>query len=594
MRRPPVILWRALSADMLRLLAVTTLALVVVISFAGAIRPLADGRLTFDQALLFMALLAVPMTQFALPFAAGFAATLSYHRFAADNEAMAAGASGLGHRTLLTPAAVVGLVLSLGLGVLSFELIPGVLREAQRMLVTDGTRLLVAQLNKGEAVRLSFGGSEAVELYADRAYDPEPANAETGAREVITLEGVLAVQSVREGEPLFTAAERVFLFLFDDPTVEDATLVQLVFQNASGNAADGQEGTAEQIVTRRLRLPTEFSDDPKYLSWGGMREAIRTPRTMSKTDRDARVLEARLAERDALNAMRTTASGAGAIEFEVVGGGGEVVGVRAGRLDYEPRVPEPDAELMKTDPERAERRAMRNRTDRWRLVPPAGAPEDRVAAVRVTPDGRRLGHWAQAAYIELDKDRPSASVGPFTLVLEDVYTFDGDAPEGGALTGSESSRTELTYTDLLPEGLDADRWSGERLRPLLREARREVRGEDPGDLGPRIGVVVDAIERRVEEQEREILSKRHERLAFSVTCLLMTLCGATIAMRMRESLPLPVYLWSFLPALGSIIAISAGQRITHRSGEIGLVLLWAGVIGLLGLLIYTYNKVARH
>src|SRR5690606_1758068 len=102
--RPPFILWRYLTAELLRTLALLAGGLILLVSFAAAIRPLAKGDVGLGDAIRLMGLLSIPMSQFALPFAAGFAATIVYHRFASDNEATACRASGIPQRAILMPA----------------------------------------------------------------------------------------------------------------------------------------------------------------------------------------------------------------------------------------------------------------------------------------------------------------------------------------------------------------------------------------------------------------------------------------------------------------------------------------------------------
>lgn len=597
MRRPPSILYRLLVGDLLRLLGITTLALVAIIAFAGAIKPLADGRLSLDQALRFMGLLAIPMAQFALPFAAGFSATIVYHRFASDNEAMAASVAGLGHKALLTPALVLGLSLSAILGVLSFEVIPPVLREAQKVLVTDGTRLLVSQLNRGESVRLSFGGSDAVNLYADGALPPERPKPgtrayETGASRIIVLEGVLAEQARAEGEPLYASAERVYLLVYDGG--DDGTSITLRFENATGYVSRGSESEAEVFTVGPLRLPSALVDDPKFLTWGAMDEALRRPRALSKTDSNARVLAARLGERDAMRRLegdfelRDGARFFVSTEFE--SDAGETLEVEGARLVYDPHIPELDPN--EPDPERAKRRALRDRTDRWRVEPVDGAEWVRV--VRIAPTGPALTHLARHAWIELPIEQAGREerVTRARLVLEDVVSLDGVRSRPFSLSGSEPSRAQLVYPDLLPEGFRPDILTDLPVKDLL------VRAENPDLKDSALTAYVETVARdlrtRVDEQAQEIFSKRQERLAFSAACCVMVLVGATIALRMRESLPLPVYLWSFLPALGCIITIGAGQRLVHRNGAIGLVVLWGGVAALFALFVFHYSRLRRH
>lgn len=73
----------------------------------------------------------------------------------------------------------------------------------------------------------------------------------------------------------------------------------------------------------------------------------------------------------------------------------------------------------------------------------------------------------------------------------------------------------------------------------------------------------------------------------------MVVLGAVLGMRLRDSLPLAVYLWAFLPALVCVLSISGGQRMVHTYGFAGLPVLYAGVIGLSLFCFYQYRILAR-
>ena len=60
--------------------------------------------------------------------------------------------------------------------------------------------------------------------------------------------------------------------------------------------------------------------------------------------------------------------------------------------------------------------------------------------------------------------------------------------------------------------------------------------------------------------------------------------------RLRESLPLKIYLWAFFPALGAVLTISTGQQMTHQNGPVGLLVLWGGVAALC---VYTWVEFSR-
>src|SRR5204863_9046552 len=114
-------------------------------------------------------------------------------------------------------------------------------------------------------------------------------------------------------------------------------------------------------------------------------------------------------------------------------------------------------------------------------------------------------------------------------------------------------------------------------RELLAEAaKRDAGGRDPFVRWP-----AEDLRIRLKRLMREITSKRHERAADAMACLVMVLAGAVTAMRLGGSLPVAVYLWSFFPALFTVITIATGQQMTHQLGIGGLTVLWGGV-GVLG------------
>jgi lipopolysaccharide export LptBFGC system permease protein LptF len=96
------------------------------------------------------------------------------------------------------------------------------------------------------------------------------------------------------------------------------------------------------------------------------------------------------------------------------------------------------------------------------------------------------------------------------------------------------------------------------------------------------------------ELMHRVTANQHERWALAVACLLMILTGALTALKFQNSMPLTVYLWSFIPALACIVTISGGQQTVIESGAPGLILLWGGIAGLGTYAFLVYRTVARH
>ena len=106
--------YRYMLADVLRQFSITAVILVIVIAFGAAIKPLSsDSLLTGWDTFKYLAFAVVPMLQFALPFAAAFAATMGLHRMAQDNELNAMAVSGQSYVRLLAPMALFGVILTL-------------------------------------------------------------------------------------------------------------------------------------------------------------------------------------------------------------------------------------------------------------------------------------------------------------------------------------------------------------------------------------------------------------------------------------------------------------------------------------------------
>jgi hypothetical protein len=207
--RFPFTLWRYIAFEIWRVVLITALVLVCVVSFAAVVKFLGEGKLGPVDALRFMLVIAVPMMHYTLPFAAGFGATLAYHRMTADGEILAAHAGGIGHRSVLMPAVLAALVLGAGLAYLNQRTIPHMLRSSQRM-VTE---------NIAEIVRASIESSQSVSfdnflLHADgvKAFGPD---ASSGASERMLLTGVVAVEFDRKGQIRSEAtAARAWLWVF--------------------------------------------------------------------------------------------------------------------------------------------------------------------------------------------------------------------------------------------------------------------------------------------------------------------------------------------------------------------------------------------
>ena len=72
----PWLLWRYTCVELLKVMLLTTSVIVVVIAFGATIKPLVQNQIDPLDVGKYAFFASVPMLQFALPFSAGFAATI--------------------------------------------------------------------------------------------------------------------------------------------------------------------------------------------------------------------------------------------------------------------------------------------------------------------------------------------------------------------------------------------------------------------------------------------------------------------------------------------------------------------------------------
>jgi lipopolysaccharide export LptBFGC system permease protein LptF len=552
--RLPATIWKFTLYELARLVLLTAAVLVSVIVFAAAVRYTAAGKLSALGTLKFMALAAVPMLQYALPFAAGFGATLAYHRMASDNELKAAAASGISHRALLVPALAAGLVLTAVLALLTTQVIPGFLRSMQRMVTQDMTRMIVSTIKSGQSIEL-----EGLMVHADNVREMGP---DRDFTQRLLLTGVAAVGVDKEGrvEREATAQKAVVGFA---PAAAPATLqgeslssggtqVTLVLQNfIAWDRENGTSISAESSKPLSWTVPGVFDDDPKFLTSGELAGLPKNPDRLNIINSRREAVAYRIADRRAMSELdaqlRKDRSAT------LVDGAGTRYTIRAGGLRWREKAAGAPAKG-------GDGPAL----PRWEIAA-AGAGPVRTIEVEIAPAGGTARRFAaRSGGLRSDPDTESETRS-FRLTL-DLEEFRA-AEEGSGVASAKR------YTGLEPARSPLPELLQQPSAKLISMVRADPKlSGDSYIAGP-----TDNLDQRIRRLNREVISKQHERAAMSVSCLVMVIAGALSAMRLAGSLPLTVYLWSFFPALIAVITISAGQQAAHQSGLWGLGLLWSGV-----------------
>jgi len=540
----PWILWRHLLTELLKVLLLTASVIVVVVAFGAAIKPLADNSLGPGSVLKYVSLAMVPMLQFALPFAAGFAATIVVHRFAVDNEFVAMAASGIRHRTVMGPVIILGVLLFAAMLWLVNTVVPEFWGRMRDTIAQDAAAVFVAAVERGEAL-----DAGELTIYAD-AVSVEPAPADSGATQRLRLSGVAAIQRDRAGH---SATEFMSEGAIVDVHRRDgATVMKLSMSNGTGfRAAEGTVAFVPQAAPDAVEIGRAAERDSRSTTTAEL-QRIRQQLDGEVAVQQELVVAASILDRvDLLQCIERTLASAGAVTLR-----DDVTGRRY-RIEHAAALgaaiaPAPGAtwiDLVELDGERPVRRAE--------------AASARLAAAS-SGEGQRVDLACEALRaFDVGSGDPIPTRWP--VRLRDLRVIE-----------CPSAQRAAAGSDQLLSQLDALASAG---GPNAAEAA---------------GAAV-ALRTRLGWVDRDASSNVLQRLALAASAPLVLLLGAALAAWKRDSLPLTIYLLAFLPAILNIVTIAGGQQMM-RSGAVtaGSLVMWSGNALLVACFTLAYTRWARH
>jgi lipopolysaccharide export LptBFGC system permease protein LptF len=543
----PALLYRYILSDLLRTFVLTAGILVVVIAFAATLKPLtSDSLMTMGDTLKYMVLAIVPMLQFALPFAAGFASTMVLHRMTADNEIVAAAASGISYRRILMPIAATGLVLMLVMIGLTQWAIPRFWSLMERIVAADITRMFEASIRSGAAFALP-GSDLQIRADAIRVVD-SPAESDADTRFVLSRVTAAELDGAGRIDTDVTARQAVV----DIYRRAEGTFLKLVMLDAVVyDGSTGQLAQSDRIEPpRAIAVPSLFRDELRAKP----REELL--RLRENPDSHSGIAAEKLRLAHALSRERTMAH------------------VEATLREHG------ELELVQEGPSR---RAYRIRADRMRggeLLRARGEPielvqfESGAAVRRIT---------AQRVALSRVAGGPDAS-GVLQTPWFEITLYGSEVTD--LQSGTVNRRERLVDHGLALPGLGAEDLADRSSEELLAMA-----SESGGDARR----IAGQLEARIEALHHEIRARLWHRYSQSATAPLLLVLGATLAMLLRGSLPLFIYVWAFAPSVLALILSSGGDKIM-RDGDIlaGAAVMWSGNAAMLLVLLVSYLRLMRN
>lgn len=558
--RVPWTLLRQITLELWRYVLLITVVVVLVMAFGATTQHYAKGQLSAVDTLKFMLLASVPMLAYAIPFAGALAATLTYHRMAQDRELMAAQAGGMSLWAMLAPTLTAGLLLTATLVVLTEQVIPRFLQRMGEVASGQAAGLITRAIDRGEAIQI-----EGYLLYADRVISPPVTSPSVQAH--LVLLGAHLIKIDEQGEiASWGAAATADLWIYKpkELTADELALparqrgrserVSEVIYRVRDAVGDGgrMSGVRMEEYSSTWTMPSGTGDHPKYLTWSEMRRVAQDPDPMGPIDAARRDLAYHLALRFVIghivDQLRTGRS------VRLKGPDGSELVLRAGGILWN--------DEQKT----------------WELKPPRNQPIT-IERFRPVADGTREYDRFELGSGTIDTALTGDPMNrglELTLHGKAVRAALAERPASDAFVGGV--REQASFGPLLVEDDPVSRMLAMGSTELLAAVdahQRRWGGEDPFLRAP-----LRDLQGRIDKLRKQILSKQHERMAMSLTGILLAIAGAVAALRLQEAPPLAAYLGSFLPALLLVVLITTGQQMVDDYGRVGVPLLWAGPLAM--------------
>ena len=527
-----------IGRDLASVASMALVAFTLVLTVFAIIEPLREQGLEADKVLSLIGFTMPVMLTLTLPIAALFAATIVYGRFSQDNELMACRASGLPMFRLLRPALVLGgIVTVLSLWLSSF-VTPSLVESAARAFKDNVRGLVHSQMKADGYVKRGHRIVHVSRMLPDSdiAY------------------GVVAIDFGKLDDIRILVASSAEIRFLPDPD-GGGTKLAVSLENPMGSSSQSRATLYDES---RLELPKDFTlpnplrEDPSWYRWERLFEVLEDPVQNRTIREELKQLQRRIA---------------GQLLAE------DIAAKLAETGRYE-RLVGDDRSVVLTAPKVAVR------AGKAVLVAAAdanGEPARVRAVVREPSKTRQI--IADEATVESTWDRfreksiVSIHFSGDLLVGEQTHGEDGQRIVWQENKLTESVGDLKVPAEILDEADDAD------LAGLLNEPEKYTHNQEI------ISRVQTIMAHDVRKLRGMILGEMHGRIAYSVSCFLMVVLGASLGMRFRGGQILSAFAICVPPAATVIILILMGrQMLANPDVDIqdGQVCLWSGVV-LLGL-----------
>ena len=529
-------LHRYIFRELLRVFVPTVVALTLILSLGGVLRPVQEYGVGPRQVIHLMGYFLPITLTFVLPMAALFAGALVYGRLTTDNELDACRVSGIGLLTLIYPGLALAIIVAIANLLLSFYVMPVFIHSAEKALKADAKQILFRNIQRRRYYKLPPDGRFLI--YAD---ETEP--------EHNALSGVAVIDIDRkksEIKKIITAEGAKVNFKPQDRFNE----VQIIAYRTN------QMGVEDEGGAEWLSLTTEFGsllgDEIKFKKINEMKKIkadlmLFYPIAKLAGETYAQLITDLLAQ----DIKSRIANGTNSF-YELLGEPNSVK-FTAGQCNVQE---EEEVELSGD-----------------------------VVVIEYDTDSKRplrtLRCTKASLHIEGDKLAP-------TLTM-DIYN--------ARMEGTEELKMRHIVRGLIPPA--AVEAIANKFRTENGSLRSQQLASEPlwPKASPELTELQNELQRTILKTLLRIKVEMHSRLVFGIGCISMILIGIGLGIIKKGGHLLSAFGVSCVPAVVLIVCIISGENITKNpySQHIsGIALMWAGLLFLSLLVVVIYRQLLKN
>lgn len=536
--------------DMLRIFLLALLTLAVIMSFGGLLRPLTRQGLEPAQIGAALGYLLPAMMTYALPIAALFATTFVYGRLSADNEITACRAGGISYLSMVAPAFLLGLIVSIVSLLMLCFIVPGLTLKVEQLATSNVAKYIAFQIERDHEV--SFPNWPYT-IFAQSAYlPPQPEN-----EQVVVLKGPMVVsydhrpvapalrgqtaaKSVRVPKNFWMAQQAtLYISNLSDNRLRisgrsrNGTMFERLMRGDRGGTADATFGPTD--------IDAGVREHPKFMDIRQLKYLLAN-RSQSQRIQDAFANVIRQQqEKDYLAHVLYELKSAGSYRFDT--GAGET---------YDLKVP---SAISPTS----------NGRDQASFLSPAGSGRN-IQFIEKQHGTATLSAHASQVQIQVSADKQNKMMVVMLRVLNAEVTE-------GSVADDAAGAADLDRRIYCPMSPTIAGIANQTLSKYLNGPDVPMNAPVP-------------LRHEIVQLTNYIYSEMHGRVSFAVSCLILVSVGSALGLMFKSGNFLSAFAVSVAPALLAIALVATGQHVVegvpwnvtpaNDPVNLGIAIIWSG------------------